>query len=94
MFETGLPTRYYEPPADVRTRLLAPSPTVTRCPYKGIASYYSVRIGAALHTDLAWTYAEPIPDCPNIQGILCFYNERVDITDDGKQLARPKTHWS
>ncbi|MDP6602837.1 MAG: DUF427 domain-containing protein [Rhodospirillales bacterium] len=94
LFETGLPTRYYLPRADVRTRLLVPSPTLTRCPYKGVASYYSVRIGAALHADLVWTYPDPIPECPKIKGLLCFYNEKVDITADGVVLKRPKTHWS
>ena len=39
LFETGLPTRYYVPKLDVRLDLLTPTTTVTRCPYKGKASY-------------------------------------------------------
>jgi uncharacterized protein (DUF427 family) len=42
LFETGLPPRYYLPLAEVRTELLRPSATQTRCPYKGTASYWSV----------------------------------------------------
>ncbi len=37
LFETGLPTRYYLPKADVRMDLLVPTDTETRCPYKGDA---------------------------------------------------------
>jgi uncharacterized protein (DUF427 family) len=40
--ETGLPPRYYIPPEDVREEVLVPSDGLTRCPYKGVASYYSV----------------------------------------------------
>src|SRR5262245_48189057 len=43
LFETGLPTRYYLPKADVRMDRLVLTETETRCPYKGLASYYSVR---------------------------------------------------
>ena len=42
LFETGLPTRYYLPKTDVRLDLLVPTETETRCPYKGVASYYAV----------------------------------------------------
>src|SRR5918997_1670437 len=42
LFETGLPSRYYIPPEDVRMDLLEGSEKTTRCPYKGVASYYSV----------------------------------------------------
>ena len=41
LFETGLPTRYYLPPQDVRLDLLRQSPTVTQCPYKGVATTWS-----------------------------------------------------
>ncbi len=45
VLETGLPIRYYIPEQDVRMELLEPTETTTRCPYKGKASYWSVRIG-------------------------------------------------
>ncbi len=39
LFETGLPTRYYIPPEDVREGVLVPSDKHTQCPYQGVASY-------------------------------------------------------
>ncbi len=94
LFETGLPTRYYLPPEDVRTELLEPSDKHTRCPYKGKASYYSLHLNDEVYEDFVWTYPDPLPESPQIEGLLCFYNERVDLTVDGELLARPETHWS
>jgi uncharacterized protein (DUF427 family) len=94
LFETSLPTRYYLPKADVRLDLLEPSDTVTQCPYKGRASYWSVRVGDNLRKDLVWGYPFPIPECPKIENLLCFYNEHVDIYVDDELQPRPKTPWS
>ena len=94
LFETQLPTRYYLPPEDVRMDLLEPTDTTTRCPYKGVASYWSVRIGDHLAQDVVWGYPEPIPECPKIKGLLCFFNERVDLYVDGELQARPRTPWA
>lgn len=78
VFETGLPTRYYIPPADVRADLLVPSSTRSTCPYKESASYWSVHIGDRLAADAAWAYLDPLPECPRIKGHFCFYPEKVD----------------
>jgi len=94
LFETGLPTRYYIPKQDVRMDLLVPSDTRTGCPYKGVASYWSVRVGGELVKDIVWSYPAPIPECPKIENLLSFFNERVDIFIDGQQEVRPKTAWS
>ena len=95
LFETGLPTRYYIPKLDVRMDLLEPSDTKTRCPYKGQASYYSVRAGGKLVKDLVWYYPAPIPECPKIENLLCFFNEKVDVIYvDGEAVPAPKTPWS
>ena len=94
LFETGLPTRYYIPKVDVRMDLLEPSDTTTACPYKGRASYWSVRAGEHLAEDVVWSYAAPIPECPKIENLVCFYNEKVDIYVDGELQPRPKTQWS
>jgi uncharacterized protein (DUF427 family) len=89
LFETGLPTRWYLPAEDVRLDLLEPSELRTRCPYKGAARFY--RHG---DRDLAWVYDEPIPECPKVAGLVCFFNEHVDLTIDGEALPRPFTPWS
>ena len=94
LFETSLPTRWYLPLEDVRQELLVPSDTVSRCPYKGTATYWSVRVGDALHPDLAWSYPEPVPECPRIAGLVAFFNEKVDLTIDGVRQERPRTPWS
>lgn len=83
LFETGLPIRFYLPPADVRMNLLTDSDSHTRCPYKGLASYYSLELGGKTYEDLVWVYREPIDECSKIKGLLAFYNERVDLFVDG-----------
>jgi uncharacterized protein (DUF427 family) len=94
LFETTLPTRWYLPLEDVRQQLLVPSTTVTRCPYKGTASYWSVRVGEVQHADVAWTYTEPVVECPRVAGLVAFFNEKVDLVIDGVRQARPLTPWS
>lgn len=95
LFETGLPTRYYIDRTDVEFSHLQPTTTQTICPYKGITSaYWSVRIGEALHADLAWTYDYPMSPLAPIAGMIAFYNEKLDIYVDGTLLSRPKTHFT
>jgi uncharacterized protein (DUF427 family) len=94
LFETSLPPRYYLPAADVRADVLVPSETTSRCPYKGTASYRSVRVGGAIAPDLVWTYPEPRAEVAQIAGLYCFYNERTDIEVDGELRPRPLTRFS
>ncbi len=92
VFETGLPTRYYFDPRDVRFEHLAASQTRTACPYKGrTTGYWSVRVNGRLHPDLAWMYSFPTAALIPIAGLVSFLNERVDIFIDGEPQSRPIT---
>jgi len=93
LFETALPVRYYLPPDDVRIELV-PSQTRSVCPYKGTATWWSARIADRLVEDIAWSYPSPVPENPRIASLICFRNERVDLTVDGQRLERPVTPWS
>jgi uncharacterized protein (DUF427 family) len=94
LFETHLPTRYYLPFDDVRTECLEASDTVTQCPYKGVARWWSVRAGGRLVPDVAWSYPDPIPENPKIRDLLCFFTERVDLVLDGVPQPRAVSPWS
>ena len=89
LFETGLPVRYYLPPADVDTDAMARTDAQSTCAYKGHASYW-----AHDGEDVAWFYPEPQREASEIQDRIAFFNERVDITVDGERLERPRTPWS
>lgn len=95
LVETGLPTRYYIRPEDVQLSYFEPSDTVTRCPYKGQASYLSFNYQAKRNKDVVWIYQDPIAENPRIKGLIAFFNERVDAiyVDDVLQPV-PQTHWS
>ena len=94
LLETSLPPRFYIPVDDVVMDRLEPSDTHTRCPYKGVASYYSVRTDSGLHRDLVWYYPDAAAHVDRIAGLLAFYNERVDLELDGEARERPTTHFS
>lgn len=83
LFETGLRTRYYLPKTSVKMEYLTPSATTTKCPYKGKANYYNVTIEGKEYKDIVWWYEYPVPESATIQGLVCFYNEKVDIFVDG-----------
>ncbi|MBL7497848.1 DUF427 domain-containing protein [Frankia sp. CNm7] len=83
LFETGIRPRFYLPLSDVRTELLRPSDSVTHCPYKGEAGYFSVEVNGTVHKDVIWIYRTPLFESIRIAGLVCFYDEKLDIYVDG-----------
>lgn len=51
-------------------------------------------VGEAIHDDLVWGYRTPLPESEGVAGLVCFYNERVEIEVDGDRLVRPKTYFA
>jgi len=94
IFETGLPTRYYIPPEDVRLDLFTATDHSTGCPYKGTAQYWSLTAGGDVPANVVWSYPEPLRAVTPIRDHIAFYNEAVDIVVDGERLERPETPFS
>ena len=80
--EKGCPVRYYLPRDDVRAELLHPTDRHTTCPHKGEATYFSLDTGATTLDNVVWSYPTPIASAAPIAGLLCFYQERVDLVVD------------
>ena len=85
--ETGLPARYYVPKDDVRMDLLRPTTFETTCPFKGVASYWSVTVDGETHDGIVWAYETPIDAAADIAGYLSFYPHRTEVLVDGEPLA-------
>ncbi len=84
--ETGLPNRYYIPVDDVRRDFLEPSATHTVCPYKGRASYHTLRVGDRSIQDAVWFYPEPLENALKAKNHLCYSGESVEIHVDGRRM--------
>jgi uncharacterized protein (DUF427 family) len=74
--------------------LLVPTETVSHCPYKGAAEWWSVRTKGGVRDDLAWSYRMPLPESQKIAGMVAFYDEKVDVYVDGQLQERPHTKFS
>lgn len=74
--ERGYPPRLYLPREDIRMDRLTRSDTVTHCPFKGDAAYFSVGDDA----DVAWSYEQPNEDMNEIAGYLAFDDVKVSVT--------------
>jgi uncharacterized protein (DUF427 family) len=81
LFETGHPTRFYIPQADIRMDWLTPTRHSTVCPYKGWASYWTIGANGRTVENAVWGYLDPLAECPRIKGLLCFYPEKVDAIE-------------
>lgn len=77
--EKGYPPVPYLPLADVDHGVLEASTHATYCPYKGDASYYSLRIGDELVADAVWCYVSPHQAVAEIAGFVAFTAGRVEV---------------
>ncbi len=73
---------------------LVPSDTRSICPYKDRARYLNVELPERTYPDLARTYAEPFIETADLQGSVCFFEERADLLLDGVPQPRRRTPWS
>lgn len=94
LFETGAPARHYLPMLDVEMGLLETNSRRSSCPYKGDAHFYSANINGQVIEDIAWQYTLPRAEVLPIAGMICFYEERVDMDVDGVRLPRPTSHYA
>jgi uncharacterized protein (DUF427 family) len=67
--------------------LLTPTDSVSHCPYKGEAEYWSIRSSEGIRTDVAWSYRTPLPESQKIAGLISFYADKADVFVDGVKLA-------
>src|SRR3954471_15827223 len=78
LHETNILPVLYAPIEDIDADLLEPSDKHTHCPFKGDASYWSLRDGERFSKDAVWTYREPLESAPWLEGYAAFYWQRVD----------------
>ncbi|MBS38837.1 MAG: hypothetical protein CMO26_23315 [Thiotrichales bacterium] len=91
MYELGHAPVYYLPQQDVDMRFLDSTDLTTYCPYKGHASYWSVRAGGQCRENAIWAYPTPHPQLAHIEGYLGFYWGRMDVWfEDGVQVEGPR----
>lgn len=64
--------RYF--PADtLRPEYVETSRTHTVCPWKGLASYYSITVDGVTNHDAAWFYPHPSPLARKVKGRVAFW---------------------
>lgn len=81
--EAKYPAVQYVPREDANMALLERTDRVTHCPYKGDASYYSVKADGKTFDNAIWTYETPFPAMAEISGHLAFYPDKVKIEEVG-----------
>lgn len=64
---------HYFPPESVDRAYVAESPTHTRCPWKGTASYLDVVVDGRVNKDAAWYYPDTRPAAQQIEGYIAFW---------------------
>lgn len=78
LHESGISPVLYVPLADIRSDLLVATDHTTHCPFKGDASYWSVRVGGAEAENAVWAYPDPLPEAAWLRGFASVYWDAMD----------------
>jgi uncharacterized protein (DUF427 family) len=82
LHESQILPRLYVPLEDLRADLLERTDHSTHCPFKGDASYWSLRVGDHVAENAVWAYEDPLPAAAWLRGLASVYPERVDAWFD------------
>ena len=64
---------HYFPPESIKKDCFAPSDTHSTCPWKGLASYYHVKVNELVNQDAAWFYPDPKEAANSIRNYVAFW---------------------
>ena len=78
LHETGILPVAYVPLSDFDSALLGRSATTTHCPFKGDATYWSIRVGDDVREDAVWAYEDPIDSALWLKGFAALYFDKAD----------------
>ncbi|MBH67186.1 MAG: hypothetical protein CMM58_02420 [Rhodospirillaceae bacterium] len=70
----------YFPRSDVLMNFLVETQTRTRCPWRGIATYFDVAVSGRVISDAAWSYEKPKIKARRIQNYIAFWKD-IDISN-------------
>ncbi len=92
MHETRLAPVFYFPREDVRMDLLVKSERHTHCPFKGNASYWTIRVGEKSAKEAAWSYETPYDESSSVKGYVAFDWQAIDkwYADDTDIVEHPR----
>lgn len=88
VLETSHPPVYYIPREDVAMEYLSSSERVSACEWKGIANYFTIRIGDREALDSAWAYRDPRPGFRAIKDHIAFYPSKMDACFVEQELVQ------
>lgn len=71
---------HYFPPQSIKEEYFSPTETHTTCPWKGVASYYTIEVGKELNKDAAWYYPEVSALAKGIKGYVAFW-KGVEVSE-------------
>ncbi len=77
LLETSHPPGIYLPPAAFLPGVLQPNARRTVCEWKGVASYWDLRVGETVVEAAAWSYPNPSPGYEPIASYVSVYPGRV-----------------
>jgi uncharacterized protein (DUF427 family) len=72
---------HYFPADSIKKEFFQDSSTHTTCPWKGLASYYTLRVNGETNTDAAWYYPDPKPAAEKIKDYVAFW-KGVQVRED------------
>jgi len=92
LHKTGTFPQWYIPREDIRTELLEPGKSGENDPYKGEASWYSLRIGDRVEADAAWSFEQPPLEMAQLAGLVAFTFDRLDawLEEDEEIFGHPR----
>lgn len=70
---TQIEGNHYFPADTITKEFFKPSDTHTTCPWKGLASYYTLEVNGETNKDAAWYYPETKPAAMEIKGYVAFW---------------------
>ncbi len=91
MQETRLPPIFYFPRDNVSMELLAKTDHRTHCPFKGDASYWTLKVGEASVENAAWSYEDPYDEASDVKEYVAFNWNDIDawMVDDQQIFDQP-----